>query len=169
MCNSGENYTFEPLREQHAEQLFESFQDDAIYQFIPQRAPESLEEMTRSVRQLAICEPDEDIANAYNWVIRDNLTSVCVGTLQATIFRDGLLWIGYMLAQDYWGRGIATLAVSWVVASLRVQHPSLPIHAAVDTRNRASIRVLEKTGFTLLRRETAEIRGVATEDYIYQI
>jgi RimJ/RimL family protein N-acetyltransferase len=39
--------------------------------------------------------------------------------------------------------------------------------AAVDSRNAASIRVLEKCGFMPLRREPAELHGAKTEDFIY--
>ncbi len=41
--------------------------------------------------------------------------------------------------------------------------------AAVDIRNIASIKVVERNGFTRVRKEAAEIRGEQTEDYIYSL
>jgi [ribosomal protein S5]-alanine N-acetyltransferase len=64
---------------------------------------------------------------------------------------------GYVLARDAWGQGYATEAVAAVV-SLAFQIPSLcRIHALCHSHNKASARVLEKSGFTLegLRRRYA--------------
>lgn len=160
---------FEPLQEQHAFELFELFQADDIYRFIPEKPPASLEVAREQFKQFSVG-PDEGSEEIwYNWVIRDTKSEVYFGTLQATVFADGLLWVGYKIASIYWNMGIATRSVEWLVAELRNRHPGLPIHASVDTRNHASIRVLEKTGFVLLRKEDAEIHGEASEDFIYQI
>src|SRR4051812_4893700 len=59
---------------------------------------------------------------------------------------DGKREIGYWLDRALWGRGIATEAVS---AFLRLEQ-TRPLHAGVATHNAASIRVLQKCGFTLL-------------------
>ena len=53
--------------------------------------------------------------------------------------------IGYWLGRDYWGRGIATRAVSDFLQLL----PTRPLHAQVAKHNRASLRVLQKCGFTI--------------------
>ncbi len=64
---------------------------------------------------------------------------------------------GYVFARDAWGQGYATEAVEAVVA-LAFQTPSLRrVHARCHPQNKASVRVLEKSGFTregLLRRYT---------------
>lgn len=61
--------------------------------------------------------------------------------------------IGYVLAQDRWGRGWMTEALRAVVAELQ-KHPEVwRIHAHCATDNLASARVLEKAGF--------EFEGVA--------
>ncbi len=57
--------------------------------------------------------------------------------------------IGYWLGEDYWGRGIATGAVramtKWGFDNLGL----LRIYALVFATNPASVRVLEKAGYTL--------------------
>src|SRR3982751_4160780 len=62
---------------------------------------------------------------------------------------EGKREIGYWLDRALWGRGIATEALS---AFLRLEQ-TRPLHAGVATHNAASIRVLQKCGFTLLRPE----------------
>jgi len=55
--------------------------------------------------------------------------------------------IGYWLAQECWGRGIATAAVTAVTEAV-FQHTSLlRIYAPVFSWNPASMRVLEKSGY----------------------
>lgn len=60
--------------------------------------------------------------------------------------RDGLREVGYWIDRAYWGRGVATRALS---AFLRLEK-TRPLYAGVAKHNTASIRVLQKCGFTFL-------------------
>ncbi|POO02134.1 FkbH domain containing protein [Trema orientale] len=56
--------------------------------------------------------------------------------------------MGYVIGSDYWGRGIATLAVGLVAEAIFWEWPHLErLEAVVDVENVASQRVLEKVGF----------------------
>jgi RimJ/RimL family protein N-acetyltransferase len=158
----------EPLCEAHADELFEAFADERIYPYIPQRAHPSRDSMRREYREFSQGAAPDSGEVWMNWVIKDADSRKCLGTLQATVFAEGSLWIGYTVAPRVWGLGIGTQAVRWLLLELSTRFPGKPILASVDIRNLSSIRVLEKTGFTLLRQEAAEIRGQATEDFIYQ-
>ena len=57
--------------------------------------------------------------------------------------RDGKREIGYWIGQEFWGRGVATRALSLFLGLV----PERPMYAGVVPRNGASIRVLEKCGF----------------------
>lgn len=57
---------------------------------------------------------------------------------------DGKRELGYWIDRAYWGRGIATAALS---AFLRLEQ-TRPLFAGVAKHNAGSIRVLEKCGFT---------------------
>jgi len=59
--------------------------------------------------------------------------------------------VGYWIGRDYWGRGLASSALSQFLREVRAR----PLYAYVAKHNVASIRVLEKCGFTLSRTETA--------------
>ena len=59
--------------------------------------------------------------------------------------------IGYWIGRAYWGRGIASAAVRQFldIESYR------PLHAHVAIHNTASLRVLDKCGFEITRKEDA--------------
>ncbi|MEY5145492.1 MAG: hypothetical protein RL745_861 [Actinomycetota bacterium] len=59
---------------------------------------------------------------------------------------DGLVEIGYGIAESHQGRGIATAAVR-AIASLAHQHGA-NVTAETEEWNTASIKVLQKAGFT---------------------
>jgi RimJ/RimL family protein N-acetyltransferase len=63
--------------------------------------------------------------------------------------QNGERVIGYWLAREFWGRGIASEAL----AQLLQVETRRPLRARVYPPNRASARVLEKNGFRLLREE----------------
>ncbi|KAG8636724.1 hypothetical protein MANES_15G030201v8 [Manihot esculenta] len=56
--------------------------------------------------------------------------------------------IKYTLAIEYWGHGIATIAVKMTVSSVFQDLPYLiRLEALVDVKNKGSQRVVEKVGF----------------------
>jgi RimJ/RimL family protein N-acetyltransferase len=58
---------------------------------------------------------------------------------------DGEDSVGYWIAKEHWGRGIATDALALFLKQVKTR----PIHARVARQNPASIRVLERNGFLL--------------------
>lgn len=59
--------------------------------------------------------------------------------------RDGEDLVGYWIARAHWGRGIATRALALLLEEVTTR----PLHARVASHNAASIRVLERCGFTV--------------------
>jgi [ribosomal protein S5]-alanine N-acetyltransferase len=163
-----QSLTYEPLAEPHAAELHSQLLDERLYHFIPERPPKSLAALQREYAEFNAGAPSGSGEVWLNWAIREQATGACVGTLQATRFSDGLLWVGYKVVPSAWGRGIATSALTWLAQELLGRFDGQPLLAAVDTRNISSIRVLHKCHFELLRREPAELHGENTEDLIYQ-
>jgi RimJ/RimL family protein N-acetyltransferase len=69
-----------------------------------------------------------------------------------SFMRDGEREVGYWLDRAFWGRGIATQALS---AFVRFEQRR-PLYAGVAKHNAASIRVLEKCGFRFASDEHQE-------------
>lgn len=57
--------------------------------------------------------------------------------------------IGYFLGEQYWGKGIATVAVSLLLDYITKHFDVVRIYAEVFEHNKSSMRVLEKNGFHL--------------------
>jgi RimJ/RimL family protein N-acetyltransferase len=60
--------------------------------------------------------------------------------------------IGYWLGKAHWGKGIASAALAQFLTKIEAR----PVYAHVAKHNFASIRVLKKCGFQLLREERCE-------------
>jgi RimJ/RimL family protein N-acetyltransferase len=74
--------------------------------------------------------------------------------------QDGLQLVGYWLGREFWGRGLATAALTELAQELNTR----PLHAWVATSNGGSIRVLEKCGFVRVGEHTTDV-----EEYLYEL
>jgi RimJ/RimL family protein N-acetyltransferase len=160
--------SIEALEVRHAAEMFEALQDPRLYPFIPEKPPLTLDRLEAGFRDFCTGPPAGSGEVWLNWVIRDRASGACVGTLQATRFASGELWAGYKVVPPWWGRGVGTAGLRWLLGELQRRFPGIPVLASVDTRNQASLRVLEKCGFEWLREEAAQLHGHATRDHIYR-
>ncbi len=71
--------------------------------------------------------------------------------------------VGYWLGKEYWGRGIASAALSQFLQHVKAR----PLHAHVAKHNLASIRVLQKCGFAMSgKAKFSEADGGQGEEFI---
>lgn len=63
--------------------------------------------------------------------------------------RDGKNYIGYWLAREHWGRGIATRAVALLIAEFTPR----PLFAQIAAHNVASLKALQRSNFTIISQE----------------
>lgn len=75
--------------------------------------------------------------------------------------------ITYWIEREYWGRGLATRGLSMFLSQLKTR----PLYASAAKDNVASIRVLEKCGFTFSRVEKsfANARGEEIEEVMLEL
>ncbi|HEX6541393.1 MAG TPA: GNAT family N-acetyltransferase [Ktedonobacterales bacterium] len=80
---------------------------------------------------------------------------------------DGHSEVTYWLGKPYWGKGIATAALRALLAQVTTR----PIYARAAKDNRASLRVLEKCGFTIIGEDKgfANARGQEIEEWLLQL
>jgi RimJ/RimL family protein N-acetyltransferase len=75
--------------------------------------------------------------------------------------------VGYWIGKEYWGKGIATQALSEFLKVIKTR----PLYARAVKDNMASIRVLEKCGFKIFSEDNgfANARGEVVEEYILKL
>jgi RimJ/RimL family protein N-acetyltransferase len=85
----------------------------------------------------------------------------------ASFMREGQLEVTYWIARSHWGRGVATAALLQLLRCVTTR----PIYASAAKDNVASLRVLEKCGFTVRGsgRAFASARGEEIEEIFLQL
>lgn len=110
----------EPLRVQHAEEMAPLLDDARLHAFTGGR-PATVEELrTRYARQSVGHSPDGR-QGWLNWIVRRRDDGVAVGTVQATVFRDGaasaaeLAWVVAVGQQGHgYAREAAAAVADWL-------------------------------------------------------
>ena len=117
----------------------------------------------------------EAFTTHWNKILADpttiNKTIVCDGQVVGSVasFEDsGKLEVTYWLGKAYWGKGIATQALT---ALLPQVNTTRPIYARVAKDNVASRRVLEKCGFHVIGESKgyANARGEEIEELLLEL
>lgn len=78
-----------------------------------------------------------------------------------------LMTIGYWIAPAHWGKGYASEAVILLLSLIREELNPPHIGALTLVDNKASVRVLEKAGFTRAAQAPMPHRGDMADSYIY--
>ena len=90
--------------------------------------------------------------------------------LTITSSERGTAELGVVIGRAHWGQGIGTAAARRVIGYAFDTLGLAEIRAEVLQRNPASVRLLEKAGFRLLRAVPGDPAGVEAEDcFLYAI
>ena len=165
-----EHLHLEPLGEHHAALLHPVLQDARIYTYIPQEPP-TFEWLRERYRRLAgrLSSAGDEVW--LNWAVRVKVSGAYVGTVQATVTPARMAEIAYELGPLFWGQGYATEACRRVLTMLFADYDVSEVNAQVDTRNVASIALLERLGFTRVgfQSEADFFKGHGSDEYTYRL
>ena len=79
---------------------------------------------------------------------------------------EGEREVGYWLGKEFWGKGIATQALTQYIGLVKTR----PLYAHVARHNVGSRRVLEKCGFKLIGEDTyTNPAGAEVEEFILKL
>ena len=97
-------------------------------------------------------------------------TILCDGRVAGNIVsfeQSGARQVGYWIGKEYWGQGVATQALSQFLGHVKAR----PLYAHVAKHNIASIRVLEKCGFTICGEDRGfpDAGGEEVEEFILKL
>ena len=105
-----------------------------------------------------------DPTNIIRTIIVDRQVAGSVSSYQDAGHPEVTYWLG----KNYWGKGLATRALSEFLAQV---NPTRPIYARAAKDNRGSLRVLEKCGFRIIGEDKgfANARGTEVEEFLLQL
>ncbi|WP_083224010.1 GNAT family N-acetyltransferase [Methyloversatilis sp. RAC08] len=130
----------------HAAELFAVLQDAAMYRYVVDTPPESLEWFVKRLQFLEIGKSPDGTELWLNWVVRHRCGQL-VGYVQATVTRD--LWadIAYMFNSEFWGHNVAYLACLEMFDLLRTEYSVCTVYAVTSAENSRSKRLLVRLQF----------------------
>jgi RimJ/RimL family protein N-acetyltransferase len=137
----------EPLVSAHAEEMFEPLSAPAIYNYMPGQPPLSAAALRERYLQLERGRSADNRQRWLNWIVRLN-SGECVGFVQATVYPGLTGDFAFVLAPEYWGRGVAFEACRAALPYLAHEIGVTALFATVDPQNSRSIRLLIRLGFS---------------------
>ena len=168
----------EPLQRRHAVLLFDLLSDAAIYTFIPQEPPKTVEELTERYARLEVGHSADGNDIWLNFALRHIENDIYLGTVQATV-TGKKAFIAYELGPRHWGKGYATEAVRALIEHLFSVYGLVPkpaegvevIRAETDTRNDRSAALLKRLGFVCVEtKENADFfKGATSHEFVYEL
>ncbi|GAB1268059.1 GNAT family N-acetyltransferase [Aurantivibrio infirmus] len=103
-----------------------------------------------------------------------DLDGICIGSIGITFSGDsncGQAEIGFWIGEQYWRKGYTALAISELITYLTENTDFNTIVAHVAAPNIASMKVLEKAGFSLSRvnKNAAEVKAGIFDQHVYHL
>jgi [ribosomal protein S5]-alanine N-acetyltransferase len=158
--------TLEPQVAAHADEMFIVLGDPAIYEY-ENEPPQSLQGLRERFADLESRRSPNGQEQWLNWVIRVPCGPL-IGYVQATVYPDGRAAIAYEMHSAHWGRGLGSRAVRAMIGELVEQHGVARFSAVLKRENRRSLRLLQKTGFTLASPAAHALREVERDEFLME-
>jgi len=159
----------EPLLSEHAERVFGGFEDPRLYGFIPQDPPRAVDDLSARFRRLSLRRSPAGDALWLNWVLRRAAGDDHIGLVEATVRSDRTADLAYFIFVDFQRRGFAKEACARVIEHLSGELGVESISATIDTRNAASIALVQALGFRLERTVVGAdaFKGSVSDEHVF--
>lgn len=161
----------EPTLPGHAPVLYESMQEEHLYRFIPQDPPSTPQALEERYDFLSARRSPEGREAWLNWAMRERDSGEYTGTLEATVHDNGTATIAYMVFLPHQRQGFAAEACGRLLTHLFEDYRLGMVAAEIDTRNVASIALVESLGFERVgfQRDADHFKGSTSDEYRYEI
>jgi len=165
------NLRLEPLRKEHAASLFAPLSEAQLYALIPADPPQSLDALEKRYAFLELRKSPDGKEHWLNWIMFDRRTETPLGFFQATVRDDAPSDIAYIVFSAHWRQGIAREAGAAAINHIFDQYPTPLLAANMDTRNVASIKLVESLGFkrAAFIPDADTFKGMASDEYRYEL
>ena len=160
----------EPLVSTHAEIVFAPLQDPRIYTYLPE-VPPTAETLQRRYDFWEKGVSPDGKEQWLNWVAFLHESVTPVGTFQATLPQSEEGSIAFIVFPTFWRQGYGHEMAACVITHLFQTKAHLHLSAEIDTRNLASMRLVESLGLTRIS-TTGEVdffKGASSDEHKYSI
>jgi [ribosomal protein S5]-alanine N-acetyltransferase len=153
--------------------MHELLSSPSLYTYIPHDPP-SLEKLERTYKEWERGGSLDGKEIWLNWVIFNNDTpdaQEAMGHMQVGINQERVATIGYIIGLKYQRRGVASAAIKETLTYLKKENLADVVTAYVDQRNTASINLLKKLNFELVReiKNADFFKGSSSDEFVFQL
>jgi RimJ/RimL family protein N-acetyltransferase len=161
----------EPLMPAHASMLYEHLQDERLFRFIPQDPPASPRSLEDRYEFLSSRRSPDGREAWLNWAMRERHSGDYAGTLETTVHENLTAEIAYTVFAPFQRRGLAAEACGRLLEHLFEDYRVGVVAAEIDTRNAASIALVEPLGFrrVAFHRDADHFKGSSSDEYRYEL
>jgi len=161
----------EPILPAHAARLNDQLQDERLYRFIPQDPPASLRALEDRYDFLSARRSPDRREAWLNWAMRERSSGDYAGTLEATVHDNRAATVAYTVFVPHQRRGFAAEACGRLLDHLFEDYRVGVVAAEIDTRNVASIALVESLGFERVgfHKDADHFKGSTSDEYRYEI
>ncbi|MBA2712082.1 MAG: GNAT family N-acetyltransferase [Rubrobacteraceae bacterium] len=161
----------EPLRPDHASMLYEQLQDERLHRFIPQDPPASPQALEDRYGFLLSRRSPDGREAWLNWAVRVRISGDYAGTIEATVHENLEATIAYTVFVPYQRQGFAAEACGRLLGHLFDDYQGGVAAAEIDTRNVASIALVESLGFrrVAFQKDADYFKGSSSDEYRYEL
>lgn len=140
-----------------AQNVYENSQDTDTRRFVPDEVYNSVEEALAAIEFLMLRYDTNDGPFVYPIITNDSGKNI--GYIQICKLEDGTWEIGYHIAKNFTGKGYATEAVKAFLPTMAKKLNIKEVYGICLAENTASVRVLEKCGFTQIYHGLGNYQG----------
>ena len=142
-----------------AQAVYENSQDDDTRRYVPDEVYNSVEEAREAIEFLMSLYDSVDGPFVYPIIINDGGKNIGYVQLCKLELDEGDWEIGYHIAKDFTGKGFATEAVKAFLPAMTQKLNLKEVYGICLAENIASVRVLEKCGFTQIYQGLGNYQG----------
>ena len=140
-----------------AQTVYENSQNDDTRRFVPDEVYNSVEEAREAIEFLMSRYESTD--GPFVYPVITNNEGKNIGYVQLCKLDEGTLEIGYHIAKNFTGKGYATEAVKAFLPAMAKKLNIKEVYGICLAENLASVRVLEKCGFTQIYQGPGNYQG----------
>ena len=152
-----EHLTITTFSPDMAQTVYENSQDDDTRRFVPDEVYNSVEEAREAIEFLMSRYESTD--GPFVYPVITNNEGKNIGYVQLCKLDEGTWEIGYHIAKNFTGKGYATEAVKAFLSAMAKKLNIKEVYGICLAENLASVRVLEKCGFTQIYQGPGNYQG----------